>query len=156
MPRNKDAGVKPTTEKFTINYQWFKKKFKEAEELYEEEYDKFYNFIEDPDLINLLNKQDIGIGNRFADLQANKFICVYLACGRNTADDLEKNLAEAVDHLMTSRLLRVIKNKYGIDANKINIFKEEYETIFKIHFNEEPKKANKFFNEIAGKKQEDE
>jgi hypothetical protein len=76
-----------------------------------------------------------------------------MACGT----DPQKDLAEAVDHLMTSRLLRIFENKYGLDPNKVNLFKEDYSAIFKMYFNDiEPQMASKFLKNLADQKADEE
>ena len=149
LPLLIDKNVIPTRESWTINYEWLEKEFKKAVDQFESSYDQFHKFIKDKSLIELLGKQNIGIGNRFSEKQAKRFIGVYMACG----DNPKKDLAEAVDHLMTSRLLRVLENKYGLSPKTINDFRDEYKYIFEVYFDEEsPQKALDLLNGLSNQK----
>ena len=146
MPRNRDENIKPTNLKYAISYEWLEKQFKDAEQKFSDKYETFKEFIEPKsEFSELLKQHNIGIGNRFADLQAKKFICAYIACGYNSDQDL----AEAADHLITSRLLRVLERKYGLDYDSIDKFKERYVNMFKGHFGNDPEIGRDFLDELA-------
>jgi hypothetical protein len=69
-----------------------------------------------------------------------------MACG----DDPKQDLADAVDQMMTTRMLRVLANKYGLDAQKILHIEEQYVKIFERHFNYyKPTQGSKFLMELA-------
>lgn len=152
MDGEKNDDVRPTSSQFAVNYKWFEERFAEAEKQFVSYYKEFKNFIEDKDLVTLLKQYGIGIGKRFAEKQAMRFICVYMACG----DDPKQDLADAVDQLMTTRMLRVLANKYGLDAQKILHIEDEYVTIFERHFNYyKPTQGSKFLMELAENKDEE-
>lgn len=152
MDGEKNGDVTPTNIAYSINYEWFEQKFAEAEKQYSAYYKEFKSFIEDKELVDLLKQQGIGIGKRFADKQALRFITVYMACGINHKQDL----AEAVDQLMTTRMLRVLANKYGLDAQKILHIEDQYTKIFERHFNYvKPEQGSKFLMELADNNDED-
>lgn len=152
MDGEKNDNIVPTNITYSVNYEWFEQKFAEAESKYSSYIKDFKDFIEDKELIGLLKQQGIGIGKRFADKQAFRFICVYMACGNNHQQDL----AEAVDQLMTTRMLRILANKYGLDAQKILHIEDQYTRIFKRHFNFiKPEQGSKFLMELADNSDED-
>ena len=70
----------------------------------------------------LLMDKGIGIGNRL-EFQAEKFISVFVESGK----EKEKDVAKAIDHLISSRLFRTLKNRYDLD--KANMLKEAPFTI---------------------------
>ncbi|MBO5631550.1 MAG: hypothetical protein J5965_20975, partial [Aeriscardovia sp.] len=93
-------------------------------------------------LCNWLNDRGIGIGNRF-DEQARKFICGYIALGEDTTECL----AEAADHLITSRLFRSLKNRYDLTADNLEDFQKKYNKLFSEAFKkQEPVEGNKLLN----------
>lgn len=146
MDGEKNDDIRPTFSQYTVNYKWLEERFAEAERQFSSYYKEFRNFIEDKELVGLLKQYGIGIGKRFADKQAMRFICVYMACGDNPMQDL----ADAVDQLMTTRMLRVLANKYGLDAQKILHIEEQYVNIFERHFNfYKPTQGSKFLMELA-------
>jgi len=146
MDGERNDDIVPTNTQYTVNYTWLEERFADAETKYSSFFNEFKKFIEDKELIALLKQYGIGIGKRFADKQAKRFICVYMACG----DDSKQDLADAVDQLMTTRMLRVLANKYGLDAQKILHIEEQYVQIFERHFNYyKPTQGSKFLMELA-------
>lgn len=150
MPKNHpgkpvDAGNKGS---YNVTYSWLETKFLEAEGKHKAAFEKFTKFLNSDDIKYLLMEKGIGMGNRL-EYQAEKFIGVYLESG----SDLNKDLPVAVDHLVTSRLLRTLKNRYDLDkANLVN-FKEEYQRVFKTHFqNQQPSFAVDLLDVEIGKK----
>ena len=134
--------------KYSIGYSWLVRNFEEAEENYKSFYEQFNNFINDSKLRKELRERGIGIGNRF-DKQAKKFICVYMA---STNGD-KKFLAEAVDHLITSRLFRSLKNRYDLTKDNLAAFRDFYIELFKKVFGSEPTDGRNLLNyEIENKK----
>lgn len=152
MDGEKNDDIIPVSTQYTISYTWLEEKFSEAEKHFTSYYKEFKKFIEDKDLIALLKQYGIGIGKRFADKQAMRFISVYMACG----DDPKQDLADAVDQLMTTRMLRVLANKYGLDAQKILHIEEQYVKIFERYFNYyKPTQGSKFLMELADNNDEE-
>ena len=146
MDGDKNDDIIPTNSQYTVNYKWLEDRFAEAERQFASYYKEFKKFIEDKELVGLLKQYGIGIGKRFADKQAMRFISVYMACG----DDPKQDLADAVDQMMTTRMLRVLANKYGLDAQKILHIEEQYVKIFERHFNYyKPTQGSKFLMELA-------
>ncbi len=139
---------KASKDRLSIGYKWLICQFREAEKEYSTQYDKFDKFIKNPKLMKMLQKRGIGIGNRF-DRQAKKFICAYLALG----DDVKKCLLEAVDHLIASRLLRTLKNRYDLTADNLSKFNEIYCQLFKETFGDDPVEGMKLLNNEIQKKE---
>jgi hypothetical protein len=141
--------VNPTSQdKLSVDYTWLKTQFDDAEKQYNYRYEEFDKFIKTKNLCNLLNDRGIGIGNRF-DEQARKFICAYIALGENSTECL----AEAADHLITSRLFRSLKNRYDLTADNLEDFHKKYNTLFADAFKgQEPIEGNKLLNAEISKK----
>ena len=135
-------------ERLSIDYDWLQEQFSIADDQYYGRYEEFDNFIKTPDLCDWLNSRGIGIGNRFEE-QARKFICAYMALGTGTTECL----AEAVDHLITSRLFRSLKNRYDLTVDNLEDFQKKYNKLFSDAFkNQEPVEGNKLlFAEIRKK-----
>jgi len=145
--RNTIKGYQIPT-RLSITYDWLSDKFKEADDDYLSKYNEFERFIKNEKLIKLLEDRGIGIGNRF-NKQARKFICAYLAL----SDDSIKHLAEAVDHLITSRLLRSLRNRYDLTEGNLQEFQKDYEGLFAAAFAKEtPKEGLKLLAEEIKKK----
>ena len=126
----------------------FKDKFEEAESRYSKYYDVFNNFLTNANLKEALRERGIGVGNRF-DKQAKKFICAYMAM----SNESKESLAEAADHLITSRLFRSLKNRYDLTADNLREFKEFYGKLFSNAFSHEPSDGLRLLdNEIENKK----
>ena len=69
--------------------------------------------------------RNIGIGNRFGK-QAERFISVYMAENEGSIADL----AYASDFLITSRLLRTLKDNFLIKKQELVKFREDYKRFF--------------------------
>lgn len=129
-------------DRLSVDYYWIQEQFSEAEGQYYSRYEEFDKFIKNPTLCSWLNSRGIGVGNRF-DEQARKFICAYMALG----DDTTECLAEAADHLITSRLFRSLKNRYDLTADNLEEFQKKYSKLFSDTFkNQEPVEGNKLLN----------
>jgi len=135
MPKNHPdkKDFKPIDSLFNIKYSWLKAKFEEAENKHKESFNKFHSFINSDDMKLLLLDKGIGIGNRL-EFQAEKFISVYVESGK----EKEKDISKAVDHLITSRLFRTLKNRYDLDKANLTKFKDDYNKLFKTFFNSQP------------------
>lgn len=139
---------KATQERFAVSYNWLKDQFEEAESRYSKYYDVFNNFLTNANLKEALRERGIGVGNRF-DKQAKKFICAYMAM----SNESKESLAEAADHLITSRLFRSLKNRYDLTADNLREFKEFYGKLFSNAFSHEPSDGLRLLdNEIENKK----
>ena len=136
------TGNPTSRDRFSIDYHWLQEQFTEAEEQFYGRYEEFDKFIKNPTLCGWLNSRGIGVGNRF-DEQARKFICAYIALGTDTTECL----AEAADHLITSRLFRSLKNRYDLTADNLEDFQKKYSKLFSDTFrNQEPIEGNKLLN----------
>lgn len=91
----------------------------------------------------------IGVGNRFED-QAERFISAFIVTGDPKKKD--ESLAKASDHLITTKLFRTLRNRYDLEKNSLQTFKEEYDKLFNVHFANEPKFANRLLTEEIEKK----
>ena len=135
-------------DRLSIDYHWLKDQFTDAEQQYISRYEEFDKFIKNQNLCNWLNSRGIGIGNRF-DEQARKFICAYIALGTDTIECL----AEAADHLITSRLFRSLRNRYDLTADNLEDFQKKYSKLFPEAFkNQEPVEGNRLLNSEILKK----
>jgi len=134
-------------EKYSVSYSWIIDAFVEAEDEYISRYEEFDKFLKNKKLVDNLKQLGIGIGNRF-DEQAKKFICAYMALG----SDSYECLAEAADHLITSRLFRSLRNRYDLRGDSLDTFQKFYEDEFKKAFKHEPVEGNKLFKEELSKK----
>ena len=136
------TGNPTSRDRLSIDYHWLQEQFTEAEEQFYGRYEEFDKFIKNPTLCGWLNSRGIGVGNRF-DEQARKFICAYIALGTDTTECL----AEAADHLITSRLFRSLKNRYDLTADNLEDFQKKYSKLFSDTFrNQEPVEGNKLLN----------
>lgn len=148
MPRNCPSDKIPNFEKkYNVTYDWLSKKFKEAEDKHVEECKIFDNFIKDSDLLDLLAERGIGVGNRFEG-QAKRFLSVFVEAGEN----VEEDTAKAADHLMTTRLLRTLKDNYDLGYDTLDDFKERYKLVFFDHFGSEPIEAIELIEKELDKK----
>ncbi len=145
MPKNYAKVGNGKINDYVVTYSWLEEKFKDSSNAHKGEFTTFKNFIDNAELKDMLAAKGIGIGNRFEN-QAERFICAYRACGGK--------LAEAADHLVTSRLFRTLKNRYDLDKGSLTAFKEKYKELFKNGFNkEEPQIALGFLDEEIQKKE---
>ena len=148
MPRNCPSDKIPNFEKkYNVTYDWLSKKFKEAEDKHVEECKIFDDFIKDSDLLDLLAERGIGVGNRFEG-QAKRFLSVFVEAGENVKEDT----AKAADHLMTTRLLRTLKDNYDLGYDTLDDFKERYKLVFFDHFGSEPIEAIELIEKELDKK----
>lgn len=132
----------------SVSYAWINDKFNEAEELFLSRYLEFDKFIKNGKLRTMLKDRGIGVGNRF-EKQAKKFICAYMALG----DSSTKCLAEAVDHLITSRLFRSLRNRYDLTADNLDSFQKFYSKLFSDTFGRnEPHEGIKLLTDEIAKK----
>ncbi|MCS4432850.1 hypothetical protein [Aquiflexum gelatinilyticum] len=149
MPKNhpdkKDFRLSEAS--FNVKYSWLKDKFEKAEQHNKESFNKFHLFINSDDIKILLTEKGIGIGNRL-EFQAEKFISVFVESGK----DKEKDVAIAVDHLISSRLFRTLKNRYDLDKANLTKFKDDYVKLFHNSFMYQPGLAVELLNNEISKK----
>jgi hypothetical protein len=144
MPKNHPTIANCNkTDSFDITYSWLKQQFESAEKSKTVEYESFIKFINSDVIQMLLMDKGIGTGNRLED-QAKRFIGVYLTAGGK--------LSEAVDHLVTSRLLRTLKNRYDLDKANLTAFKDEFVKTFKKSFTDDPQIAKELLDTEISKK----
>ena len=148
MPRNAPATEIPNFDRrYNITYSWLSRQFEKAERNHAKECELFEDFIKDKELTDLLAERGIGIGNRFEG-QARRFLSVFIEAG----EDIEIDTAKAADHLMTTRLLRTLKDNYDLGYNTLEEFKKTYVKRFCDYFIEEPKEAIDFLDKELNKK----
>lgn len=149
MPKNHPgiSNINKQDNVFNIKYSWLSSKFEDAEKKHKESFNKFHAFINSDDMKLLLMDKGIGIGNRL-EFQAEKFIGVYVDSGK----DKEKDLAVAVDHLITSRLFRTLKNRYDLNEASLAEFKEDYVKLFNNAFKNQPDFAKELLDTEINKK----
>lgn len=147
LPESERSKIRTTQESFTVGYTWLKNQFKAAEKENVDSCEKFEKFIKDKKFVDKLAELGIGIGLRFED-QARRFISVYIATG----SDEKKCLAEAVDHLVTSRLLRTIPNRrLDFSKNQLQDLRETYLERFKAFFDREiPSRGLELLDNVIG------
>jgi hypothetical protein len=150
MPKNHPDKklFKKTDDEFNVGYDWLYQQFKKAESTFLNEckiFDDFVKEIEEP----FLKDKSIGVGNRLED-QSVRFISVYLQSGQEK--ERKSDLAVASDYLITSRLLRTLKNRYDLDKNNLSSFKEDYVKHFKQKFGVEPRFAEELLDAEIKKK----
>ena len=141
MPKNISREGKAVDAQYNISYSWLEGQFLAAEKAYAAECAKFKKFIGSKDFKDLIDEKNIGVGNRF-EKQADRFISVFLASGRDKKEDL----AVAADHLITSRLFRTLKNRYDLDKNNLQSFRDTFEILFEAEFEKKPEFANKMLD----------
>lgn len=147
MPKNRpEQGGTKWPGDINITYSWIIDRFEDAEQNQQEAVMKFNKFIHSSVNIELFKRQGIGIGNRLED-QAGRFISVFCAAGGT--------LADAADHLVTSRLLRRMRDRYDLDRAAMETFQAGYEKEFKTAFGDGamPRAKALFEEEIAKKGQ---
>lgn len=149
MPKNKETSISKTDDTYNISYTWLTKQFAAAKSSCQPEYNKFKSFINSTEMRVLLMDKGIGVGNRFED-QAERFICAFVVTGDPRKK--EESLAKAADHLITTRLFRTLRNRYDLEKNSLQTFKEDYDKLFKAHFNFEPRFADILLTEEIEKK----
>jgi len=149
MPKNHPDKklFKPIDISFNVRYSWLSSKFEEAEQNNKDSFKKFHTFINSDDMRLLLMDKGIGVGNRL-EFQAERFIGVYMESG----NEQQKDISNAVDHLVTSRLFRTLKNRYDLDKNNLSNFKKDYVELFKKNFVHEPKFAVELLDVELSKK----
>ena len=149
MPKNKQTNIPKTDGAYNISYTWLKKQFLVAKDSYQAEYEKFKKFINSKEMRELLMEKGIGVGNRFED-QAERFICTFVASG--DPKKKEESLATAADHLITTRLFRTLRNRYDLEKNTLQTFKEKYDELFAKNFSGTPRFADGLLTEEIEKK----
>lgn len=148
MPKNEGRKISNPNREYNVNYEWLSKKFKEATDKHKEDYDNFKEFISAEETKDLLNGMGIGVGNRFED-QAERFIGAFIELGTETKAE---SLAKAADHLITTRLLRTLKNRFDIEKTKLEEFKQKYDKIFEEKFLAKPTFADALLKTEIDKK----
>lgn len=149
MPKNHPdkKEFKATEGSFNVKYRWLNTKFEEAEQRQKDSFNKFHTFINSDDMKLLLMDKGIGIGNRL-EFQAEKFISVFVESGK----EKEKDVAKAIDHLISSRLFRSLKNRYDLDKANMTKFKDDYVKLFNTSFKLQPSFAIELLTTEISKK----
>jgi len=149
MPKNHPdkKDFKTTDGSFNVKYSWLNTKFEEAEQKQKDSFNKFHTFINSDDMKLLLMDKGIGIGNRL-EFQAEKFISVFVESGK----EKEKDVAKAIDHLISSRLFRSLKNRYDLDKANMTKFKDDYVKLFYTSFKLQPSFAIELLTTEISKK----
>jgi len=137
MPKNISREGHAIDASYNVSYSWLEGQFTAAEKAHVAECKRFKDFIGSRDFKELIEDKNIGVGNRF-EKQAERFISVFLASGKDGKEDL----AVAADHLITSRLFRTLKNRYDLDKNNLQGFRDAFELLFEAEFGRKPEYAN--------------
>lgn len=94
---------------------------------------KYIDYIDEKsDFKEICNDLGIGWGNRL-EKQIKQFIPIFLNLGGHQAD--------ALDHILSTKILRIIKGRYDLQENILKNMKEELEENFKSQFTKSPKKS---------------
>ena len=150
LPKNKPTDkIDETDKEFKISYTWLEEQFDAAEKDYADECDSFESFINSDELKFLLAEKGIGIGNRF-EAQARRFISAFIASGDES--ESTTSLAIAADHLIATRLLRTLQNRYDLNIEKLREFRDYYSKLFTDKFENEPKFAISLIEEEINRK----
>lgn len=102
-----------------------------------QENNKSLNYLE-KNFKTICNKFGIGWGNRL-EKQIKLFIPVFIALGGNEAN--------ALDHIIASKILRSIKGRYDLQESTLKEMEDELATNFKNEFGEDAKKSLKIVND---------
>jgi hypothetical protein len=143
MPKNYSLVTRKDISEYNIPYSWLCEQFNKAESINQTNLDLFKRFIDSDKIKKEFAEKGIGVGNRLED-QAKRFISVFVESG-GTAND-------AIDHLITSRLFRVLKNRYDLDKGNLTSFKETYLKLFNDTFKKEPNFAKELLDTEISKK----
>jgi hypothetical protein len=99
-----------------IAYSALIKAFKKAENTYQKEANQAFNFLNEYLAKLLETKFKVGWGNRL-ERQIKSFIPVVIASGGT--------IGEATDHILATKILRKIKDRYDLSATDLRQLKEE-------------------------------
>jgi hypothetical protein len=143
MPKNYSPVTQGEISEYNISYAWLSSQFCNVEKKDTENFEKFKKFLDSKEIKKEFAEKGIGIGNRLED-QAKRFISVFVESGGSIND--------AVDHLITSRLFRVLKNRYDLDKGNLTAFKDCYLKLFSDSFKTEPKFAKELLDTEISKK----
>jgi hypothetical protein len=102
-----------------------------------EEKNKSLNYLEE-NFKTICSKFGIGWGNRL-EKQIKLFIPVFIALGGNEAN--------ALDHIIASKILRSIKGRYDLQESTLKEMEDELATNFKKEFGDNAKKSLKIVND---------
>ena len=133
MPKNITPVTNRESNDYLITYSWLERQFGDALSKYNDYYLKFKTFYESEAVDQLFKRMDIGIGNRF-DKQARLFITTFIESGEKGSLAENESLAIAADHLISSRLLRTLGNKYELTGPELKAFREEFTKNFESTF----------------------
>lgn len=140
MPTNKEVFDITTIDcsKITVSNNEFLKFIKDNE------LDKSSTVIEylNGPFKAICNKLDIGWGNRL-EKQIKLFVPVFKALGGNDAD--------ALDHIIASKILRSVVGRYDLQDSTLNEMKDELEKNFRNKFDFEPPKSLKIVKDELNK-----
>jgi hypothetical protein len=100
--------------------------------------EKYISYIDEKsNFKNICNDLGIGWGNRL-EKQIKQFIPIFLNLGGHQAD--------ALDHILSTKILRTIKGRYDLQENILKNMKEELEENFQNQFKKLPKKSLEIIN----------
>jgi hypothetical protein len=107
--------------------------------------DVIIDYLNNSDFKTICNDLGIGWGNRL-DKQIRKFIPVFTALGGSEAD--------AIDQLISSKILRTLKGKYSLNLSLLEELLEELENNFVEIFDGIPEKSLEIINEEMQKQKD--
>jgi len=110
----------------------------------EEDMRNFHKYLSlDGNFKSICNKLGIGWGNRL-EKQMDNFVPIFMQLGGTAAN--------AMDQIISSKILRNIEGRYDLQTDILDEMKEELETNFSKYFNSKPKKCLEIINQEIAKK----
>jgi hypothetical protein len=122
-----------------ISFQELKTAFDKALREYRNEIDKAKNFL-GKDLREEFERFEVGWGNRL-ERQMKSFVPVVLGSGGS--------LTEAVDHLVSTKLVRKLENRFGVRSEDLDVLADSIETRWNLDGEKPGKTTNRIRAEAS-------
>jgi hypothetical protein len=106
--------------------------FKKNQKLNQKSHDKAINYLNNSNFKKACNSLNIGWGNRL-EKQIKLFLPVFIELGGSAT--------EALDHIISSKILRSLVDAYDLPSKKLKELKDELEINFSKEFNDLPIKS---------------
>ena len=116
--RHEPFGVRQYGVADPISFQALKTAFDEASREYRHDLDKVRHFL-GKDLREKFERFEVGWGNRL-ERQMESFVPVVLGSGGS--------ITEAVDHLVATKLVRKLENRFGVRPDDLDVLADSIET----------------------------
>jgi len=121
LPRNRERFEPAEVDSFSpISYEALKRAFDKAKSDYQDsarQTDEFLHTIED----TLSDRFRVGWGNRL-QRQIEDFVPAVVACGGS--------LGEATDHILATKILRKVRDRYDTQADDLRQLREDIESVW--------------------------